>query len=250
MLPVVVERVTFIYALTDPLTKQVRYIGKSNDPKRRLAHHVNYDGPNTHFNRWIKRLAQYGFKPILEILDEVPIDGWEQHERRWIAYGRESGLPLINIADGGQQPPLNDEIRAKLSAIRRSRPGPNLGKRLTEEWKRRVALAGIGRRHTQESKAKISAALLGRRPSEASILKNVEKHRGKRASEESRAKMSLARKGLPSHWRGKRQTIEHRTKNALSKMGELNARWGVKLSDETKRKISEAQKKRLAKCLC
>jgi len=32
---------TFIYTLRDPITDEIKYVGKSDDPKSRLVEHIN-----------------------------------------------------------------------------------------------------------------------------------------------------------------------------------------------------------------
>lgn len=49
---------TFIYALCDPDTEEVRYIGKSNSTRRRYSDHINECRTNrkSHKISWIKSL--------------------------------------------------------------------------------------------------------------------------------------------------------------------------------------------------
>jgi len=46
---------TFIYALKDPITLEIRYIGKSNAPKERYTRHLREakNKPNNHRLCWI-----------------------------------------------------------------------------------------------------------------------------------------------------------------------------------------------------
>jgi hypothetical protein len=85
---------TFIYTLSDPITKEVRYIGKTNNPKRRLSAHVSRaikENSNSHKNNWIRKILKEGNRPTIEVLEEVPVDNWEQHEVYWIEQ-QERGL--------------------------------------------------------------------------------------------------------------------------------------------------------------
>ena len=57
---------TFIYGLCDPETNEIRYIGKSNQPKKRLQDHIySCERTVTHKNNWIKSLLnkKYELRP-------------------------------------------------------------------------------------------------------------------------------------------------------------------------------------------
>jgi len=93
---------TYIYGLFDPITHEIRYIGKSDDPKTRLTEHIKkYKYGVTHKNNWIKSLLKNNLKPILEILDIVPYNEWGFWETYWIDLMRTWGFNLTNIACGG-----------------------------------------------------------------------------------------------------------------------------------------------------
>ena len=51
---------TKIYTLTDPITNQVRYVGKSNNPLKRYYKHLNESlkSTKTHKNNWINKLIK------------------------------------------------------------------------------------------------------------------------------------------------------------------------------------------------
>ena len=64
---------TFIYALIDPITTHIKYIGKSNNPKNRFLRHINDTHKNrSHKNSWLKYLLSMNLLPELFILDEIP----------------------------------------------------------------------------------------------------------------------------------------------------------------------------------
>ena len=93
---------TFIYALKDPRTNEIRYIGKANDPKERYSNHINKcRDKNTHKRNWINNLRQEKLKPILEILEEVPIDKWKEYEKMYIKKYIVEGCILMNYTEGG-----------------------------------------------------------------------------------------------------------------------------------------------------
>ena len=93
---------TFIYCLIDPRDNQIRYIGKSNNPKQRLKNHCNPARYRpTHKFNWIRKLRQLELKPILKILEEVDIEIWKQKEKYWIDFYKSEGCNIVNYTDGG-----------------------------------------------------------------------------------------------------------------------------------------------------
>lgn len=61
---------------------------------------------------------------------------------------------------------------------------------------------------------------------------------GWKVSEETKRKISLAKKGKPSSWKGKSPSAESREKMRLAKLGKPSAKKGVPITEEQKRKIS------------
>lgn len=106
-----------IYALTDKKTGEVRYIGKANDVAARFREHLRDSAKRTTpLYRW---LAKHG-EPGLVIVESDCAD-WQEAERRHIAEARKSGVRLLNLADGGEQPYCPPEVRSenarKLNAL-------------------------------------------------------------------------------------------------------------------------------------
>lgn len=93
---------TFIYALLDPISKNIRYIGKSNNPIKRFKEHINKSKLTvTHKNNWILKLSKNNLKPILCIIDEVSIKEWVFWETYWISQCKTWGFNLVNTTEGG-----------------------------------------------------------------------------------------------------------------------------------------------------
>ena len=46
---------TNIYILKDPITNDIRYVGKSDNPDKRYLSHINENRNNTYKENWIKR---------------------------------------------------------------------------------------------------------------------------------------------------------------------------------------------------
>ncbi len=94
----------YIYTLSDPITGEVKYIGKTiNEPKIRLYGHLSESKKSsTHKSNWVKSLLSKGLKPIIGILDEVNNDDWEFWEDYWIEQFKTWGIELTNCIDGGK----------------------------------------------------------------------------------------------------------------------------------------------------
>lgn len=93
---------TFIYGLVCPLENTLKYIGKANNPHRRLKDHM-YDirGMTPEKVEWIGELRKYKVKPELVILDEICISEWEYWEAFYLGYFRSLGFQLINTSRSG-----------------------------------------------------------------------------------------------------------------------------------------------------
>lgn len=59
----------YIYKLTDPISKEVRYIGKTNNIAIRFSSHIN-DKSKSHKSSWIKSLKNKSMLPLIEIIEE------------------------------------------------------------------------------------------------------------------------------------------------------------------------------------
>lgn len=93
---------TYIYILQEPDTLLVRYVGKTNNPKRRFNHHMsNKSKNNSHVNNWIKSLKEKELKPIMSIIDET-YDDWQNLEMYWIEQFKAWGFNLTNCTNGGE----------------------------------------------------------------------------------------------------------------------------------------------------
>lgn len=90
---------------------------------------------------------------------------------------------------------------------------------------------------SDETRRKQSEAQRGKKKSPEHLAKIVESRRGWRPTDEQRAKQSAA-------LRGRKQSKEHVEKRAAALRGENSPMWGKTLPQETRDKISAAQKGR------
>lgn len=102
----------YIYALLCPTTGCVRYVGKANDPKKRLLSHCRDSRRRrTPVLDWIRGLGRRGEVPRLEVLACAITSNWQSLERQIIDQYRKDGCPLLNVADGGDEPHCPLEVR-------------------------------------------------------------------------------------------------------------------------------------------
>jgi len=100
-----------IYCLKDPLTSEVRYIGKANDSQKRFKNHLS-NTTKYPVSIWIRELRLKHLIPVMEIIEITDEDNWEEAEIRLIREFKEKGFNLLNIAKGGNQPFCSIEVRA------------------------------------------------------------------------------------------------------------------------------------------
>jgi len=112
------SKMYFVYALTEPDTGTVAYIGMTNDTKRRLQQHLSCNGTNVAKNTWIQELLERGAKPSLNVLETVNTRAMAQkREKYWMRYYTEKQVCLHNIRINGNSSSVqnnNDEIAALL----------------------------------------------------------------------------------------------------------------------------------------
>lgn len=151
-------RPVFIYALVDPRTSDIRYIGKSIRPEQRLENHINENPKRPcHRTNWLRELKSAGLRPILCIIEEIQgLWPWQHAERFWIAYGRKQGWPLTNSTSGGDG--VSDLPPESRERIKRTW----IGRKHSEETKRKIGESASKRRHSAATRARMSKARKGR----------------------------------------------------------------------------------------
>lgn len=133
----------YIYALRDP-KGEVRYIGKTNDPEKRLRKHISgarTRKENHHNANWIRTLLAVGQQPTMEVLYSVaPHETWQEVEKYFIDAYRAMGFNLTNILEGGgaefDVSPAAVAARAAKAKITRATPEyrAKIGKISSESW--------------------------------------------------------------------------------------------------------------------
>jgi hypothetical protein len=176
---------TYIYALIDPSTNQCRYVGKADNPVRRLQRHLQKKRLQdaTYKAAWLRQVVEKGLAPEMLVLEEVPKDTWKESECFWIGYFRMIGAQLTNGTSGGdggcfkgsanpmfgRKGPAHpaygkprpkdvvDKIRAK-QVGRKRKLDPEALERIKEANRRRTGEknAFYGRTHSEETKKRWS----------------------------------------------------------------------------------------------
>lgn len=92
-----------IYALIDPRTDKVRYVGQTTRllEERLKGHYADMrsSSGNGRKNKWIKELLDNDIEPKLKHLETVDIHQSHLHEDEWIKYFCNKGCDLFNNLD-------------------------------------------------------------------------------------------------------------------------------------------------------
>lgn len=216
-------KTTFIYILVDPRDDKVRYIGKSNNPKKRLEGHLG-DKKKTHKCNWIKSLTTLNLRPIIETIDEVLESEWQFWEVHYISLYKSWGFDLTNSTKGGE--------------------GQSVGYKASEETKAKQKRALLSRY------AKMSLE-------EKEILKNklapcLEKARSVRRSKGWIITKDMVQKQVASR---KKKAIElgyyhsEVTKNKIGNSNKNKPSWSAGLTARTCKSIEQRVEKQYKKIL-
>jgi group I intron endonuclease len=130
------ENKVYIYSLSDPITDEVRYIGKTIRPKQRYKEHIrNSKDKKTYSNCWINSLIKDGLKPILSILEECDESNWIEREIHHISL-YENLTNLTKGGDGTNGFKHDEYTKLKMSELRKGDGNNFYGKSHKEETKR------------------------------------------------------------------------------------------------------------------
>jgi group I intron endonuclease len=146
-----------IYALIDPRTDEIRYVGKTNQKlQSRLTTHMN-ENSSCHRVHWLNQLKALGMRPKITVLENVPEDkAWQESERFWIKHLRLQGVNLTNNTSGGDGVcDLPPETRERMRQVW-------LGRKHSEETRARMSVVNSGRKHSEEHKQHMREIMTGR----------------------------------------------------------------------------------------
>lgn len=117
----------FIYTLSDPNTGLVRYVGKTNNIRKRLSSHLsnNHLSEITKKNNWIISLLRNEQLPIIEVVDEVSSEDIDFYEVFYISLFKSWGFDLLNGTDGGDGYDWTGRKHKKSSKIKNKMNSPH-----------------------------------------------------------------------------------------------------------------------------
>lgn len=93
--------IAYIYALVDPRDNQIRYIGKTINPKRRLLEHLADSKREFNYRAmWIKSLLKENLRPSIKFLKICPLSDFIKYETEYIQLYKSN--KLTNSDETGQ----------------------------------------------------------------------------------------------------------------------------------------------------
>lgn len=212
---------TYIYILIDPITDLVRYIGKSNFPYKRFYNHCGYITKDYKGN-WIKSLKNKGLKPVLYIIDEVPVKEWEFWEKFYISQFKTWGFKLTNSDEGGiTNKQLNKESRLKIS---NSKLGKKRKPFYQPKWDK-------NRIENHKKSKKDFLLILHKFRTEESFKKIAEHKKGIKRSEECINKITLSKYKNSKLTKIKVNEIYNLAKNRIMKQKDIATLYEISSSD-------------------
>ena len=200
-----------IYKITSPSDRV--YIGQSIDIERRFRRYKRMICKEQIkiYNSLLKYGVDAHIFEVLELCDTEELNNRERHYQD-LYDSVANGLNLLYVKSEHFNGGHSEESKKKISDSLK-------GRKLSEEHKYKIGLNNSRRGMSDETKEKHRLGRLGKKASPETIAKQILKRLGTKRSEETKKKISEALKGI------QREPI----------------------SEETRLKMSESQKKRFAK---
>jgi hypothetical protein len=160
----------YIYTLSDPSTMEIRYVGQTNEPKRRFNDHISSsinessDSYDTYKARWIRKILNNNLLPIMTIIDSCrSFEQSNKLERIYVENLTKDGYRLTNshVTDVTE---FSVETRKKISSAKKGKTleeivGLEKSLELKEYYSERMKLNNPNRSNDTLVKEKISNTL-------------------------------------------------------------------------------------------
>ena len=219
----------YIYTLEHPVTEEIRYVGKTRNPKMRFHNHCNkLHNEKSHKRNWINKLKKEGLKPKMKILDEVLESEWKFWEKFWINQLKQWNFNLVNHTSGGDGLTLGNETSFKKGNIpwnsgtakpkilkgnrgKTENSIKNQFKKGVKPWNKGVTGYNTSRKGKplqKEIKEKISNTLKGKPSNKKRNIKQLDMNRNliKKFSSITEAKLETGIKGISNVLTGRAKT--------------------------------------------
>lgn len=168
-----------IYKLIDPFTFEVRYVGKTERTlKHRLSMHVTTSIKNknkTHKEAWITQVYNKGKRPIIELIEEVNFEDWQEKEQYWIAqFENLTNLCLGGLGGVGRIYTESERLEKSILTKKLIKEGKiqyteernkkisnsHKGKKLSESTKQKLRIVNLGKKQTLEQRLKTAKKVI------------------------------------------------------------------------------------------
>lgn len=217
----------YVYGLLDPTTNVPFYIGKGNRCNEHLKETYQKTENRKKYNK-IKSITNKNLKPIVYFYHENIENEDHAYDleaeliKKLGRRGIDEGGILTNICIDQRPPrsqgPLSQETKDKIGNAQKGPKNHRYGKTFTPEQRKKRS--ELFKRLHKEGK--------GFTPPD---------HTGMKRSNETKRKMSIAAKGKPKPW------ITGDKNPMYGKRGSLSHLYGLKRSDETRKRISDSQQR-------
>lgn len=160
----------YIYTLSDPSTMEIRYVGQTNEPKRRLNDHISSsinessDSYDTYKARWIRKILNNNLVPIMSIIDSCSsFEESNKLEKIYVENLTKDGYRLTNshVSDVTE---FSIETKKKMSSAKKGKTleeivGLEKSLELKEYYSERMKLNNPNKSNDTLVKEKISNTL-------------------------------------------------------------------------------------------
>lgn len=250
-----------IYEILNTITGK-RYIGSTSNFKKRWNHHKGRLRSNNHDNRYLQSAwnkyteSAFEFNKILicdikdlMMYEQIFLDHFKSYEQ---AFGY--NLSKTAITNGKIGCATSEETRKKMSESQKGKVRKphtpevckiisethkgnkyNLGRKASEETKKKMSEASLGRKHTPEAIEKMSASKKGTKPSPQTIEAIKKANTGRPPANKGKPMSAEQKEKLRQKSLGQVHSEESKEKNRIASTGRLH-------TEETKLKISQKKK--------
>lgn len=95
------DHIYSVYALECPIENKVKYVGQTEDLRKRFLGHIQSPGPST--KSWIKMVLKKKMLPKMIELERADLYKINEREKYWINHYQQSDGGLLNRSVGFQK---------------------------------------------------------------------------------------------------------------------------------------------------